>query len=176
MFNSCCLGIWTVGSLGSKFPDRQQVDEFEFDRLPLLRACCRHWEQREYDLKMMNWYDIGGGMGRRDSQFVHSYHVRSTEQMGKYANDGEKVFLPPSALDRLARMNVEYPMLFEISSEVGKRSHCGVLEFSAEEGYCYMPFWMMENLFVSLLFLVIVFSIITLFECCFRFTKIKLLQ
>jgi len=58
--------------------------------------------------------------------------------------------LPPSALDILARMSVEYPMLFELRSPgQGKRTHCGVLEFSAEEGRCYIPFWMMQNLFMG---------------------------
>jgi ubiquitin fusion degradation protein 1 len=86
------------------------------------------------------------------SKFEAQYYCQSTALAGKNINNGDKIFLPPSALDRLARMNVEYPMLFEITSnDTGKRTHCGVLEFSAEEGYCYMPYWMMENLAVSLL-------------------------
>jgi len=27
-----------------------------------------------------------------------------------------------------------------------KKSYCGVLEFIAEEGKCYLPGWMMDNL------------------------------
>lgn len=97
------------------------------------------------------YYGGDGLFSRRgNEQFVQQYHVRSTAIVGRDVQDGDKIFLPPSALDKLARMNVEYPMLFEISSSVGRKSHCGVLEFSAEEGYCYMPFWMMENLFVSI--------------------------
>jgi len=58
--------------------------------------------------------------------------------------------LPPSALDTLARLHIEYPMLFEVSSvEAGKRTHCGVLEFSAPEGSAYIPFWMMQNLMLE---------------------------
>lgn len=98
----------------------------------------------------MDWYGTGGGVRRNTQQFCAQYHCRSTALAGRDVDDGDKVFLPPSALDKLARMNVEYPMLFEVSSPVGKRTHCGVLEFSAEEGYCYMPFWMMENLLVCL--------------------------
>ncbi len=65
-------------------------------------------------------------------------------------DDGDKIYLPPSALDKLARMNVEYPMLFCITNEaVGKRTHCGVLEFTAEEGWCYLPYGVMENLLVK---------------------------
>ena len=67
----------------------------------------------------------------------------------KDVDEGDKIYLPQSALDNLAHMNVQYPMLFEIENNlVGKKSHCGVLEFSAEEGWCYMPHWMMENLVV----------------------------
>lgn len=64
--------------------------------------------------------------------------------------DGDKILLPPSALDTLARMSVAYPMLFELTNTaIGKRTHCGVLEFTAEEGRCYLPFWMMQGLFME---------------------------
>lgn len=61
--------------------------------------------------------------------------------------DGDKIYLPPSAFEQLARMVVEYPLLFEARNvRSGRKTHCGVLEFSSEEGFCYMPFWMMQNL------------------------------
>ena len=31
----------------------------------------------------------------------------------------------------------------------GNRTHCGVLEFSAPEGSCYIPHWMMQNLLLE---------------------------
>jgi len=31
----------------------------------------------------------------------------------------------------------------------GKKTHAGVLEFTADEGYCYVPFWMMQNLLIE---------------------------
>ena len=41
-------------------------------------------------------------------------------------------------------------MLFRLTASVGDRStHCGVLEFTAEEGTCYIPFWMMQNLLIE---------------------------
>lgn len=58
-------------------------------------------------------------------------------------------------------------MLFKVTNEgVNRYSHCGVLEFSATEGSCYMPYWvllllcavsviliciykMMQNLFIN---------------------------
>lgn len=41
-----------------------------------------------------------------------------------------------------ASLHIEYPMLFELRNESTERvSHCGVLEFIAEEGMVYMPYW-----------------------------------
>lgn len=41
-------------------------------------------------------------------------------------------------------------MLFKLVNKVKNRTtHCGVLEFVAEEGRCYLPYWMMRNLLVS---------------------------
>jgi ubiquitin fusion degradation protein 1 len=40
-------------------------------------------------------------------------------------------------------------MLFSLRSEEGRTTHCGVLEFTAEEGMCYIPFWMMQNLLIE---------------------------
>lgn len=58
--------------------------------------------------------------------------------------------MPASALDVLARQNVVYPMMFELkNSAIGKRTHCGVLEFSTNEGSCNLPFWMMHGLFLE---------------------------
>lgn len=58
--------------------------------------------------------------------------------------------LPPSAFDTLARLQVDYPMLFRLTSDTENRTtHCGVLEFTAEEGTCYIPFWMMQNLLIE---------------------------
>lgn len=58
--------------------------------------------------------------------------------------------MPPSAFDTLARLQVDYPMLFRLSSDTeNKMTHCGVLEFTADEGTCYIPFWMMQNLLIE---------------------------
>lgn len=63
------------------------------------------------------------------------------------ANFGGKIFLPPSALNKLSMLNIRYPMLFKLTSnESGKITHCGVLEFIAEEGRAYLPQWMLETL------------------------------
>lgn len=50
------------------------------------------------------------------------------------ADKGGKVFLPASALRTLTRLNIQYPMLFSLSSDKsGRKTHCGVLEFVAGE-------------------------------------------
>ncbi|XP_041972065.1 ubiquitin fusion degradation protein 1 homolog [Aricia agestis] len=60
---------------------------------------------------------------------------------------GGKIIMPPSALESLTRLNIEYPMIFKLTNKKTKRiTHCGVLEFVADEGKVYLPHWMMANL------------------------------
>lgn len=62
---------------------------------------------------------------------------------------GDKIVLPPSALDTLARLNITFPMLFQVESREGRKTHCGVQEFIAEEGHANLPYWLMQNLLVA---------------------------
>ncbi|XP_048467319.1 ubiquitin recognition factor in ER-associated degradation protein 1 isoform X4 [Rhincodon typus] len=63
---------------------------------------------------------------------------------------GGKIIMPPSALDQLSRLNITYPMLFKLTNrKTDRMTHCGVLEFVAEEGICYLPHWMMQNLLLE---------------------------
>jgi ubiquitin fusion degradation protein 1 len=63
---------------------------------------------------------------------------------------GGKIIMPPSALDQLSQLNISYPMLFKLTNNTTQRvTHCGVLEFVAEEGKVYMPYWMMQNLLLQ---------------------------
>jgi ubiquitin fusion degradation protein 1 len=87
------------------------------------------------------------GPPTRFERAYNCYSVAVSGRTGGNLEDGDKILLPPSALHELAQMNVDYPMLFELSNpRMGKRTHCGVMEFVAEEGRCYIPFWMMQNL------------------------------
>lgn len=92
---------------------------------------------------------FGGGPGTQ--LFMRSFKAYSPAFFGKQdINKGNKIILPGSALHELARLNITYPMLFMISNpQMSKKTYCGVLEFSAEEGLCYLPFWMMNNLFLE---------------------------
>lgn len=58
---------------------------------------------------------------------------------------GDKIILPPSILELLIELDVQYPMTFEIITN-RQKTHCGVLEFTSAEGTCYIPTWIMQNL------------------------------
>jgi len=94
----------------------------------------------------------GGGFQQQPQTFEECFSCFSMAVSGRdnSLEEGDKILLPPSALHTLAGMNVEYPMLFKLTNLALQRStHCGVLEFSAEEGRCYIPFWMMQNLMLN---------------------------
>lgn len=58
--------------------------------------------------------------------------------------------MPPSALDQLTRLHIQYPMLFKLrNNQQARHTHCGVLEFVADEGRIYIPYWMMRNLLLE---------------------------
>jgi ubiquitin fusion degradation protein 1 len=63
---------------------------------------------------------------------------------------GGKIILPPSALEMLTRLHIQYPMLFKLTNSKHHRvTHSGVLEFVADEGRVYLPYWMMSNLLLE---------------------------
>ncbi|XP_073144291.1 uncharacterized protein [Henckelia pumila] len=91
------------------------------------------------------------GYGYHGMSFEQTYRCYPASFIDKaQIENGDKVIMPPSALDRLASLQIDYPMLFELRNTATERlSHCGVLEFIAEEGMIYMPYWMMENLLLQ---------------------------
>ncbi|KAJ2896346.1 putative Ubiquitin fusion degradation protein 1 [Zalerion maritima] len=95
-------------------------------------------------------YDMGG-YSRRPQRFDEYYRcyplAMAPGAERPELNYGSKIFLPPSALDKVSRMHVQWPLLMELSNGAkGTHSHCGVLEFVAEEGRAYIPQWMMVTL------------------------------
>ncbi|KAL1640041.1 ubiquitin fusion degradation protein [Diplodia intermedia] len=90
----------------------------------------------------------GGTAPRRFDEYFRCYPVVMMPGPERVeANHGGKVFMPPSALDKLTRLHITYPMLFElINGAAQKRTHAGVLEFTAEEGKIYLPYWLMQTL------------------------------
>ncbi len=92
-------------------------------------------------------FRFGGGGGR--SSFEAQYRAYPVSFVDRAELDkGDKIILPPSALDRLSQIgDLDFPMLFNIENVKEKtKTHCGVLEFIADEGVCYLPYWMMQNL------------------------------
>lgn len=91
------------------------------------------------------------GYGFPARSFEQSYQCYPVSFVDKpQVENGDKVLLPPSALDHLASLQIDYPMLFELyNAATERRSHCGVLEFTADEGMLYMPYWMMQNMLLQ---------------------------
>jgi len=89
-----------------------------------------------------------GGIGRsRGPQRFDEYYrcyplIMAPGAERPELNYGSKIFLPPSALDKVSRLHVQWPIMLElINGEKGKHTHAGVLEFVAEEGRAYIPQW-----------------------------------
>ncbi|XP_057428621.1 uncharacterized protein LOC130722048 [Lotus japonicus] len=80
--------------------------------------------------------------------FEHYYRCCPVSSINRpNLENGDKIVMPLSALDKLASLHIEYPMLFELQNPSAEKvTHCGVLEFVAEEGFIYVPNWMMENM------------------------------
>ncbi|VEL12063.1 unnamed protein product [Protopolystoma xenopodis] len=95
--------------------------------------------------------------GFEDSSSMHfstSYRCFSVSLFPGNAREdlenGGKIIMPPSALEILTRLNIQYPMIFKLTNKQAFRSsHCGVLEFVADEGNIYVPYWMLRNLLLE---------------------------
>ncbi|VDC06562.1 unnamed protein product [Peniophora sp. CBMAI 1063] len=61
---------------------------------------------------------------------------------------GGKIVMPPSALARLTQLDIESPWQFKLRNPANPAAstHCGVLEFIADEGCVHLPYWMMKTL------------------------------
>jgi len=69
---------------------------------------------------------------------------------------GDKIVLPPSALRTLGHLNIQFPMLFNLTNPSAlnldgenRSTHVGVMEFGAPEGKVFLPNWIMRNLLLS---------------------------
>ncbi|KAL5206912.1 hypothetical protein ABZP36_035121 [Zizania latifolia] len=87
--------------------------------------------------------------GHHERSFEQTYRCYSAASFNRpHLEGGDKVIMPASALHRLASLSIDYPMLFELhhSDPARRISHCGVLEFVADEGVVIMPRWVMQNM------------------------------
>lgn len=107
---------------GGHFPFGGHFDDEFGRRVPAARDGAFHRQFRSYPVSFIDRSDL---------------------------ENGDKIVLPPSALDTLTRLNITFPMLFKLTSRDGRSTHCGVQEFVAEEGHANLPYWLMQNLLVS---------------------------
>ena len=84
--------------------------------------------------------------------FIEVYKALPASAMGREDIDlSNSIILPPSALQTLSGMknfgDSKNPILFRILNiQLSIYTHCGVIEFTAEEGTCYIPTNMFELL------------------------------
>ncbi|WVZ21231.1 hypothetical protein V8G54_008553 [Vigna mungo] len=66
----------------------------------------------------------------RTSSFEQTYRCYSASFIEKpEIENGDKIIMPASALDHLAFLRIDYPMMFELTNGASERvSHCGVLD------------------------------------------------
>jgi len=63
---------------------------------------------------------------------------------------GDKVLLPSIILQKLSDSDIKGPIIFELTNTTSNKvSHCGVMDFTADEGCAYLPRWMIENLCIN---------------------------
>ena len=86
---------------------------------------------------------MSGFRSRRTQTYTNSFSAFPALFFGKDdIEKGNKIILPVSVLWTLVQMHISYPMLFEIRNPAQETlTNCGVLEFTAEEGTCIIPFW-----------------------------------
>ncbi|KAA8499952.1 Ubiquitin fusion degradation protein 1-like [Porphyridium purpureum] len=98
----------------------------------------------------LHMYDDGmhGRAPAVNGAFTRRLRVHSLLDVGRFElENGDKIILPSSALDALTRLHIVYPMMFRIQgASTDAYTHCGVIEFVAEEGHAYIPSWMMVRL------------------------------
>ncbi|KAI0025881.1 ubiquitin fusion degradation protein UFD1-domain-containing protein [Xylariomycetidae sp. FL0641] len=96
-------------------------------------------------------YNMARGRGsamRRFDEYYRCYPIIMAPGAERpELNYGSKIFLPPSALQKISSLHVQWPLMMElVNGAKDKQTHAGVLEFIAEEGRAYLPQWMMQTL------------------------------
>lgn len=75
------------------------------------------------------------------SKYRPSYQI-AFKVLGENSDHQFALYLYPLA----GRLNITYPMLFKLTNKNSDRmTHCGVLEFVADEGICYLPHWVGDS-------------------------------
>jgi hypothetical protein len=115
-----------------------------------------HWTLQEF-MGYMAGVQGGGHRGRGARGYKNNFICYPAAMMPTASETkigeidlGGKLIMPMSALDQLTRQEIQYPMMFAVHNrQSGRSTHCGVLEFIADEGLVHMPHWMMQNLVLA---------------------------
>ena len=84
--------------------------------------------------------------------FIEVYQAFPASIMGREDIDlSNSIILPPSALQKISSLknfgDNKNPVLFQILNiDLNIKTHCGVIEFTAQEGLCYLPSDMFDRL------------------------------
>ena len=87
-----------------------------------------------------------------ENLFIEVYRAYPASIMGRDEIElSNSVILPPSALQKLSIMknfnDTKNPILFRILNiQLNIYTHCGVFDFTAEEGTCFLPYNMFDKL------------------------------
>ena len=89
-------------------------------------------------------------MSQYESFFAWSIAMTGKENLAEY-EEGDKIILPQSFLLRLKPKEDGSPFYFKITNSLNNdiSTYVGVLEFSAMEGNCHLPYWLMEELLIT---------------------------
>ena len=88
----------------------------------------------------------------KNNYFIEVYRAYPASLMGREEIDiSNNIILPPSALQQLSLMkdfdNFKNPIFFRILNiQLNCYTHCGVADFTAEDGTCYLPKNMFDRL------------------------------
>lgn len=80
--------------------------------------------------------------------FQETLTALSMHKIGKsHWNQSGKIILPLNSSNKIFSILVTFPLHFEIETvDTRKKTHCGVWEFTAPDGICYLPECIMQNL------------------------------
>ncbi len=113
-------------------------------------------DNNNYDVDMIDDEDEHENIGYILNQNTFSRRYKCHSMIfyngdNKFMETKDKILMPLSALDILSRLNIEYPLIFELfrfGFEENK-TYCSVLEFTSENNIVYLPQKIMDKLFIG---------------------------
>lgn len=86
----------------------------------------------------------------REKLLAFSLNCSSSEQLIKKLKHSNKILLPESVLHSISKLDVEYPLFFQVKNTKNDFSQvCGVEEFTSPPGVCHLPYRIMDGLGIT---------------------------